>query len=700
MRITREQALDRVRQNINGGVAVNRVMSRGVAQLGDNLEIVRAIKSQDVERLYLIKDNDTITVTPADDQLPAVLAEFDTDDDVNLNPVVIDWLIDTAEQVRIAQAMGYVAPVQESSSNEGAMDTEGEGEGEGEGEEETPTLEYIAPLLGGIAWLQGDPFNRYLNFTIKESPKPEEIGTKKYCLVGCPATAAAQVVCYLGKHNIYKVGCIKTPAFISNKISGYKCSVPKTERCPKFKYSQMLDTYSHMDSGNHIITDEFTEAQADAAAELCAYISMAGKTFYSPKASGMELDTQLQPALKYGLGIDCKAYTPGNSFSSVDIDRIKDSLRKEMPVIMSGIKGDNGHAFVCDGYREIDDTFHFNWGYGPARSNGWFKMVTFNPVEVDDGHPEKYKSYTTWANNRCYIVITPPDPLRFDINKDGLINMLDVNILIQMNIDTDIPVISTVCKKATGASIRPVWKGSARPTNHDYIDFHLPSGTLWATCNIGAADENAYGAYIGWRRTASSSAYQYDEELDSDFVVTDIADTAQDAAKANWGSGWQMPSIADFEELKEWCDFDVTADKTVTSYVGSDGKVHVIEVINRYVEVSRKRRKYTEEEQAYYDQTGNRPDIPDGVILLPLAGSKWNKTTYDKDLKGIYWTSQNGMEKDGEYYAEAIDISFHIPEKVTYNGVEYDTMALADLNYDGVIDNQDVQMIIDRILGN
>ena len=58
------------------------------------------------------------------------------------------------------------------------------------------------------------------------------------------------------------------------------------------------------------------------------------------------------------------------------------------------------------------------------------------------------------------------------------------------------------------------------------------------------------------------------------------------------------------------------------------------------------------------------------------------------------------MEKDGEYYAEAIDISFHIPEKVTYNGVEYDTMALADLNYDGVIDSQDVQMIIDRILGN
>ena len=34
--------------------------------------------------------------------------------------------------------------------------------------------------------------------------------------------------------------------------------------------------------------------------------------------------------------------------------------------------------------------------------------------------------------------------------------------------------------------------------NHDYVDLGLPSGTLWATCNVGAEQPESYGQYFAW----------------------------------------------------------------------------------------------------------------------------------------------------------------------------------------------------------
>lgn len=709
MKITEDAALSRIRQSRNTGNSMRRVMSRGVADSSDELEVVRRVKIAGGDRLYLVKDNDTIVVTPADDQLPAVLAEFETTEEVELNPVMLDWITATAEQVRLAQIAGYTAP-EEASSNEGGLDLEDEGnneepgeepgeETEEETEEETPTPEYIAPLLGGIQWLQDRPFNNNLVFEAVLAPKKRHIGSFFRNKVGCPALAAAQVVYYLAKRNIFKAGCVATPAFVSQEMNGYSFKVPANERCPKFKFSQMLDVYSYR-SGNTIVDYEYTETQANAVAELCAYIGMAGESFYSPSCTAMWVIEQLVPVFKYALGIDVTGYYPKNKFSNIDEERIKESLRKELPVIMSGTTVDNGHCFVCDGYRESDDTYHFNWGYGPGRGDGWFKMMTFNPIETDDNNPEAYSSYSNWTNYRNYIIITPPDPLKYDINKDGLINMQDVTLLINLEIATEINTVSATHKKYVGASIRPVWKGSGRPTEQDYVDLNLPSGTLWATKNIGAEDEDAYGDYIAYRRTEAISPYVYDEELDYDFTVDDVTGTAQDAAKANWGGNWQLPSFDDFQELKEWCDFDLTAETTLEHYIAPNGRDAVREIITRYIDVSRKRRKHTPAETEIYDQTGTYPDIPDGVIRIPLAGIKWNTSKSDVGTKGVYWTGKNGRKIGSNYYAETVDISFFIPEKVDLgDGRIFDTLTLADLNYDGVIDKQDIELVIDRILG-
>ena len=48
------------------------------------------------------------------------------------------------------------------------------------------------------------------------------------------------------------------------------------------------------------------------------------------------------------------------------------------------------------------------------------------------------------------------------------------------------------------------------PDNHEYVDLGLPSGTLWATCNIGAANPEDMGDYFAWGETAPKEIYGMD----------------------------------------------------------------------------------------------------------------------------------------------------------------------------------------------
>ena len=49
----------------------------------------------------------------------------------------------------------------------------------------------------------------------------------------------------------------------------------------------------------------------------------------------------------------------------------------------------------------------------------------------------------------------------------------------------------------------------AAPDGHQYVDLGLPSGTLWATCNIGANSPEEYGDYFAWGETVPKAAYEW-----------------------------------------------------------------------------------------------------------------------------------------------------------------------------------------------
>ncbi|MBR4402808.1 MAG: hypothetical protein IKT29_04700 [Flavobacteriales bacterium] len=95
---------------------------------------------------------------------------------------------------------------------------------------------------------------------------------------------------------------------------------------------------------------------------------------------------------------------------------------------------------------------------------------------------------------------------------------------------------------------------------HAWVDLGLPSGTKWATCNVGAASTEHLGLYFRWGETISITKRSQGKSYELEGTKTDIGGIKRyDAATALWGDGWQMPSKQDFEELMDNCTFEWTS---------------------------------------------------------------------------------------------------------------------------------------------
>lgn len=97
---------------------------------------------------------------------------------------------------------------------------------------------------------------------------------------------------------------------------------------------------------------------------------------------------------------------------------------------------------------------------------------------------------------------------------------------------------------------------------HKYVDLGLPSGTKWATMNVGASSETDYGNYYQYGKGAAQYAAT---SGDSNYSGTeDPLDSSVDTAVQVWGGSWHMPTRAQMEELTA-----NTTYKRVTNYKNS-----------------------------------------------------------------------------------------------------------------------------------
>lgn len=111
-------------------------------------------------------------------------------------------------------------------------------------------------------------------------------------------------------------------------------------------------------------------------------------------------------------------------------------------------------------------------------------------------------------------------------------------------------------------------ESSNSSNGHEYVDLGL--SVKWATCNVGADSPEDYGDYFAWGETQPKSYYWEDSYkwfdykqnyltkycTDSDYGTVDnktVLELTDDAANANWGGSWRMPTNAEQIELVEKC---------------------------------------------------------------------------------------------------------------------------------------------------
>ena len=104
---------------------------------------------------------------------------------------------------------------------------------------------------------------------------------------------------------------------------------------------------------------------------------------------------------------------------------------------------------------------------------------------------------------------------------------------------------------------------------HEFVDLGLPSGTLWATCNVGAEKPEDCGNYYAWGEIKAKSTYLWDTYKygksvwaltkycgKSDYGSSGFTDNlttleGSDDPASSWGSGWSMPLKEQWVELLE-----------------------------------------------------------------------------------------------------------------------------------------------------
>lgn len=101
---------------------------------------------------------------------------------------------------------------------------------------------------------------------------------------------------------------------------------------------------------------------------------------------------------------------------------------------------------------------------------------------------------------------------------------------------------------------------------HAFVDLGLPSGTLWATCDIGASTPEVRGDRYAWGEVETKDSYEWSNYKHCNGRVFDWKkysesdnktelDLEDDAAYVNWGEFWRMPSYEQVTELLKKCQW-------------------------------------------------------------------------------------------------------------------------------------------------
>ena len=171
------------------------------------------------------------------------------------------------------------------------------------------------------------------------------------------------------------------------------------------------------------------------------------------------------------------------------------------------------------------------------------------------------------------------------------------------------------------------------------VDLGLPSGIMWASCNVGATSPEEYGGYYTWGETEEKDNYSWETYIwcsgsydtmtkyctNSSYGTVDnktVLDPEDDVAHVKWGGSWRMPTKAEQDELRNNCTWEWTTLNDVNGYkvTGPNGNSIFLPVAG------------------FYDSTD--------IYYNGYGGNYWSSTLYggsDNDACGLFY--------DDSYYS-------------------------------------------------
>ncbi|MBQ9575558.1 MAG: leucine-rich repeat protein [Muribaculaceae bacterium] len=196
---------------------------------------------------------------------------------------------------------------------------------------------------------------------------------------------------------------------------------------------------------------------------------------------------------------------------------------------------------------------------------------------VPKGSGSAYMRDKNWYPYFGRILEMQPAPvLTGDVNLDGAVDIADINAVVDIILGVNASTAAADVNSDSEVSIADINAiidiilSNQEHQEHEWVDLGLPSGTLWATCNVGASSPEQYGGYFAWGETEPKEAFTWEnykwydssnESLtkyctDSEDGTVDgktILDPQDDAAYVNWGTEWRMPTQEQIEELRRYC---------------------------------------------------------------------------------------------------------------------------------------------------
>ena len=316
-----------------------------------------------------------------------------------------------------------------------------------------------------------------------------------------------------------------------------------------------------------------------------------------PKANTVTIDGEEKPILKAGY----QYWGDGNyvlffSLSASSQERVRLGLNKELHVTGNPINLTEKEK----NRKRYDDRFHWGVTYLNAHGNLLFYANGTEPV----------------FETGTLIISGSPD---------GTINIRLENGRVKGSDGKEY----TFTLSYSGTMERA---GGPTPVEK-YVDLGLPSGTKWARCNLGASKPSDYGDYFAWGETEPKTEYSWETykwmqagksdwkyitkytfadgqtegiwyDAGGNFIGDNktTLEAADDAATANLGSPWRMPTGDEIDELVDNCTWTETTQDGVKGY-----------------EVKSKK-------------NGNS-------IFLPAAGYRESSWLDDAGSRGYYWSS-------------------------------------------------------------